>query len=233
MATSGNTTWTLTRDEIISASLRKVGALAEGQTPTAEQISNAAQALNGVITLFQTMGMPLWKRTDVQIPIVASQNTYTVSDVVKIPQIVLQYYTGSSQYELIRKSEYDFNQLPQGTPNTGLPVHYYVQPTISGYTIKIWPTPDTQAATNVQLLVVTQRKFDGFFAAGETPDFPSYYNTGLIYQTAVLIAPEYGLPLADRQTLSKEATKYTDMAFDYGDDDTSLFFQPEMWNWGR
>lgn len=230
MATSGNTTWTLTRDEIIYAALRKVGALAEGQTPTTEQITYAAQALNGVIALFQTKGMPLWKRTNVQVPLVNGTATYTLTDAVKVPQVVLQYYNQETQYELINKSEYDFNRLPQGTIDTGIPVHYYVNPGISNASLTIWPTPNATIATENQLLVVVQKKFDGFFASSETPDFPSYYNLGLIYQTAMMIAPEYGMPLADRQQLRSEAKEYVDSAFEYGDEDGSLYLQPDT-NW--
>lgn len=232
MATSGNTTWTLTRDEIVAAVLRKVGALAEGQTATTEQISTVSQALNGVIALFQTKGMPLWKRTNTTIPLVLGQQAYTITDGVKVPQVVLQYISEATQYELIGKSEYDFNKLPQGNIDDGLPVHYYYQPGISDGTLNIWPVPDAGAVANNQLLVVSQKKFDGFFAAGETPDFPSYYNLGLIYQTAVVVAPEYGVPLQDRQSLRSEAKEYVDDAFSYGDEDGSFFIQPDRMQWG-
>lgn len=227
MTTSNNTSWELNRNEIIEASLRKVGALAEGQTATTEQITTVSQALNSVIALFQTKGMPLWKRTNQTIALVLGQQAYTIADGVKVPQVVLQYPTNSTQYELIEKSEYDFNQLPLGTINAGIPVHYYYQPGISNGTLNIWPVPDAAAVSTAQLMVVKQKKFDGFFNSTETPDFPSYYTLALVYQTAVVIAPEYGVPLQDRQTLRSEAKEFVDDAFNYGDDDGSFYIQPD------
>lgn len=226
MATSGNTTWQLTRNTIIEAALRKLGVLAEGVTANSTQLATGSEALNGVVALFQTKGMPLWKRTSQVVPLVVGQPNYTITDGVKVAQVVLQYLSSSTQYELIEKSLYDFNQLPQGTINAGLTVHYYFQPGLSDGTLGIWPVPDTGAAATTQLVVVKQKKFDGFFAADETPDFPAYYTKAIIYSLACDLAPEYGVPLSDRQALRTEAREFTDEAFDYGDEDGSLYFQP-------
>lgn len=228
MSTSGNTSWELTRDDIISAALRKIGVLAEGQVANAEQISNGAQALNSLISLFETKGMPLWKRTEQVITPVLGQQAYTVTNAVKLAQVVLRYVNNSTQYELIGKSEYDFNQLPQGTINAGIAVHYYFQPGIENGTLNIWPVPDAGMVANNTLVAVKQKEFDGFFSAGETPDFPPYYTDALIYTLASRLAPEYGVPLADRQMLKAEAKEYTDEAFDYGDEDGSFFLMPNM-----
>jgi hypothetical protein len=226
MATSGITTWELTRDTIIAAALRKLGVLAEGVSANPTQISTGAEALNAVVALFQTKGMPLWKRTTQTVPLVLGQQAYTITEAVKVPQVVLQYVNNSTQYELIEKSMYDFNQLPQGTVNAGIPVHYYFQPGLSDGTLNIWPVPDAGSASNNRLAVIKQKKFDGFFSAGETPDFPSYYTKAIIYSLACDLAPEYGVPLQDRQLLKAEAKEFTDDAFDYGDEDGSLLFQP-------
>ena len=44
--TSGTTTFSITRDDIIKAALRKIGVVAQGETPTTDQITEAAFALN-------------------------------------------------------------------------------------------------------------------------------------------------------------------------------------------
>jgi hypothetical protein len=226
LTTSNNTSWELTRDDIVAAALRKLGVLYEGQTPNAEQISTAAQALNSLISLFQTKGMPLWKRVTQVVTPVLSQQAYTITNAVKVAQVVLKYLNNSTQYELIRKVEYDFNQLPQGTVNAGIAVHYYFQPGIEDGTLNLWPVPDASMVSQCQVLVIKQKEFDGFFAAGETPDFPPYYSDALIYSLAVRLAPEYGLSLQDRTALKAEAKEYTDDAFNYGDDDGSIYLQP-------
>ena len=65
-------------------------------------------------------------------------------------------------------------------------------------------------------------------SSADTPDFPSYWTDAIIYELAVNLAPEYGVPLQDRSALKAEAKAYLEQAQGYGDEDTSLFVQPEM-----
>lgn len=226
MATSGDISFELTGDQIIAAAMRKVGALAKGQTPDAEDLTNGRQALNSLITLFSTDGMPLWKREEVVVPLTLGVTKYTVTGALKNPQVVLQVLGADVEWDLILRSEYDLNRLPS---STGTPVHYGFTPEISSGAIRIWPAPDASAVTQYQLLVVYQRKFDGFVSGSNTPDFPSFWTDAIIYGLAVRIAPEFGVPLADRQLLMKEADTYFKMAKDYGDEDGSLFIMVDKY----
>ena len=61
MATSGTTDFSSSRDTIIKGALRKVGALAQGQTPTTNDVNDAAEALNNLVKAWMADGMPLWK----------------------------------------------------------------------------------------------------------------------------------------------------------------------------
>lgn len=225
MATSGNTNFELDRDDIIEAALRKVGRLALGQTPEPEEYTSAGIALNSLLTLYSTDGMPLWKRTTTTHTLVNGTASYTITAAIKLAQVVLQSLTSDVQYEITEKSLYDFNQLP--TSDGSLPIHYTYSPGISNGTVTVWPTPDASAAAEYRLVTITQKKFDGFFSSTDTPDFPSYWSDALIYGLAVRLAPEYGVPLQDRQLLLKEAESYRLMASSYGDEDGSIFFQPD------
>jgi hypothetical protein len=225
MSTSGDTSWVLTRDNIINAALRKIGALSLGQSPSSTEISNATLELNALIRLLQTDGMPLWKRTETNVSIVAGAATYTISNATKIPEVYLVSSTGTTRYPMTEKSKYDFLALPNS--NGSLPVHWYATPTLTDYQISIWPTPDTDAASNYTLTVISQKKFDDFVNATDNPDFPAYWMDALIYGLAVRMAPEYGLPLMERQHLIKEYEMYKEAAQGYGDEDGSFYIQPE------
>ncbi len=224
MSTSGNTNWELTRDQIVYAAYRKIGYLAEDQVLSTTALNNGVQALNSVIMLFSTDGMPLWKRlTTTVVPSVTSQ-VYTIDAAVKIAQVVLVDISGGTQYDLIEKSLYDFNRLPNNSP--GCPVHYTAQKTINGYTVSIWPQlADAGSVTTKTINIVYQKEFDGFFSGTDTPDFPQFWTQALIYGLAVALAPETGVPLQDRQLLKSEADSYRKMANDYGDEDGSLYLQ--------
>jgi hypothetical protein len=225
MATSGNTSWELQRNTIISAALRKIGALAKGQSPDTEDISNGSEALNSLAALLSTDGMQLWKRTEIAVTLVDGQQDYTLDDALKVHQVVLRYSGSDTSYEIQWKSLYDFNNLP--TSEGGTPVHYTFTPNIQDGTLKIWPTPDSTTATNYSLVAVVQKEFDGFFASSDTPDFPPYWTDALIYGLAARLAPEYGVPLQDRNLLLKEAEAYKKMASDFGDETGSIFFMAD------
>ena len=231
MTTSNNTTWELTRDEIITSAYAKLGIPGEDNSLSTVQITRGAQELNANIAWMVTQGMPLWKRTSQNFALSTTSQIYTLASAVKLTQVVLLDNNAGSQYDLIEKSLYDFNRLPNSS--IGTPVHYTFQPTISSGTLSIWPyTSDTTSVANKTIRAVYQKKFDGFFAAGETPDFPSYWIQPLVYKLALTLAPEYGLPLNDRQQLKAELKDMTDAANGYGDEDGSLYIQPDrMGKW--
>ena len=60
MTRSGSIDFNQTRNEIIESALRKIGALAEGETPTAQQVTNASQELNRLVKTWITKGHHLW-----------------------------------------------------------------------------------------------------------------------------------------------------------------------------
>ncbi len=225
MTTSANTSYESNRDNIIKAALRKCGVLAKGETPSTEDYTDCAQALNNIVTRFATLGMPLWKRTELSVTLALNTNDYTVANSLKTPQVILRDLTGGTQYELIPKSRYDYLRLPTNT--SGIPVHYAFNPNLENGTLSIWPKPDAGAVSTKALTVVYQKEFDGFFSSTDTPDFPSYWTDALIYELAVSIAPEYGVPLPDRQALKQEAAVYLQQAQGYGDEEGSLFVMPD------
>lgn len=232
MATSGNTSFELTRDQIVEAAYRKLGYLALDQALDAGALTVGVQALNAAVMLCQTDGMPLWKRITIsETPSVSSQ-VYTIDAALKIAQVVLQDVSSGTQYDLIEKSLYDFNRLPQG--GSGVPVHYTAQKTINGYTVGIWPLlADSGSVTTKLIKIIYQKEFDGFFSGTDTPDFPQYWTQALIYTLASSLAPETGLPLQDRSMLMKEAEQYRKLANDFGDEDGSLYIMPDTWMRGN
>jgi hypothetical protein len=78
MATSGTTTFSVTRNDIIQSSLRLLGVLEEGTQPSATAIENASMVLNMMLKDWMTDGIKLWTVTELTIPLKANQTTYTI-----------------------------------------------------------------------------------------------------------------------------------------------------------
>jgi hypothetical protein len=229
MAVSGSTLWELNRNEIITAAYRKIGIPGEGNTLSSAQISDGAEALNAIINLAVTDGMPLWKRLEATLVPNNILQEYTIPSAIKVPDIFLRDTSSGTQYKLQHKSLYDFHQLPR-TTSPSVPVAYYAQPTISGYKIGIWPLySDDDTILNKRMIAVYQDEFDSFTNSDQTLDFPAYWTQAIIYQTAVSLASENGVPIEDRKMLMLEAKSAWDKASAYGDEEGSLFITPDYW----
>src|SRR6266704_306265 len=61
VSTSGSTNLSTNRDGVITRALRIIGAIGQGETASATQITEGAEALNDLVKEFQADGMPLWK----------------------------------------------------------------------------------------------------------------------------------------------------------------------------
>ena len=227
MTTSGSTAWELDGDHIIAAAYRKLGIPGEDNSLTTTQLTDGREALNAVIQLAITDGMPLWKRTiSTQTPSTTSQ-VYTITDAMKIAAVYIRDTSSGVQYAIQPKSLYDFKMLPtSGGP--GIPVHWTAQPIIQGYTVSIWPTTSDSTTVSTKVLdIVYQKEFDNVVSSTDTMDFPAYWELALIYKLAVILAPEWGAPAGDRGQLKQEAKEYWDMAKGYGDEDGSMYITPE------
>jgi len=231
MSTSGITVYQINRDAIITAAIRKLGVLAEGQTPTAEAITDGSTALNMLIAQLRSIGMPLWARKTHTFNPVAAQQVYQIGIGkalnVAYPIHVLQAYrmdSGSTtriNMEVI--PNFNLNLYP--TTSGGTPIQLSYQPFINYGEISVWPTPDS-SATSSTITVVYQSPFQYFNSSTDTMDFPEEWYLAIVYNLATLIAPEWTIPLQDRQALAMEAAKYLEMAKENGPEDGSLFIQP-------
>ena len=70
-----SSTYTVTRDQIITLALRKLGVLEIGATPDADTVANAAMSLNLLIKQMSTDGLKLWKICELIVPLTANQTS--------------------------------------------------------------------------------------------------------------------------------------------------------------
>lgn len=235
MSTSGVYEYNTTRDELVKATLRKLSVLAKGQTPDTEDIANAVMAMNLRIAEFKTKGMQLWLRTTYSFNPTATVSTYNIGTGQTLntayPVKMLQAYrvdSGSTTkvpIELV--ADENFNRLPNSSG--GMPIQLAYQPKIQMGTIRLWPTPDATAATST-VTIVYQRPLQYFNASTDNPDLPEEWVNALIYCTAQDLAPEWGIPLQDRQLLASEAKQHLDNAMESIMEDASLYWQIDRRN---
>lgn len=232
MSTSGTTTWSMQRDSIIAAALRKLAVLSGGASPEAYQITNASEAMNAMLKTFQTDGMPLWAMKSYTFTTIVGQSQYVIGDgqalntpmPLKVTQAWRNVSSNSSNVPMNIYTDYNYNVLPLAT-SSGTPVNLYYQPMNTSGNINLWPKP-ADATTTITLRY--QRPFEDMNSATDSLDFPSYWTEAIIYGLALRLAPEYGVPLQDRQLLEKEAEFFHQQALSFGTEEGGLFFQPDF-----
>lgn len=226
MTTSSVYSYQLTRNQLIESALRKLGVLAEGQTPSTQNYADGMMALNTVIAQLRAVGMPLWARSEYTFTPTVSAYTIGVGQTLDTPHPIkmLQAFRTESNakipLELVAREEYNILPISYGKP---LKLNY--RPAINGGVISLWPYPS--ASDTAAVTVVYTRPFQYFTTSTETLDFPEEWYNAVIYHLAVRLAPEWGVPLQDRQMLLQEAKLYTDDASTVGVEDASFFIQPE------
>lgn len=231
MSTSGVTTYNLTRDQIIAGALRMLGVVAQGEAPTAIQITEAAEALNLMVKAFEADGMALWGITEYAVPLTNGVASYQIGVGKTIntpkPLKVIQAYNRDSiskvdiPMRIITRQEY--NTLGNKT-SSGNPIQCWYTPKLDHGVLTLFPVPNTTTATNNQVYIVYQRSFEDFTASGDNPDFPQEWLECLKYGLAVRLAPEYGLDTESRKFLSQEYNVIRATALSFGTEEGSITF---------
>lgn len=78
MSTSGAYDFSVSRDDVIKDAYTEIGVLEEGETPNADQTTDAARKLNILIKSWVTKGYHLWTLQDVVLFQVLSQQSYSL-----------------------------------------------------------------------------------------------------------------------------------------------------------
>lgn len=233
MTTSGVTTFSMTGDQICKSALRKLNVISEGANPTAQQLSDATEALNAMITTLVAKGMPLWVVTEYDLTMTSTKTyTFGVGQTINIPaplkvtQAILKDLTGETSFPLNVRSHYDYNLLSnQGSEGT--PTTYWYEPLNQTGVLHIWPTPDSYSITNRVITIVYQRPFYGQVSGTDTLDFPQCWQEAMIYGLVWRIAPEYGLPIQDRKDYGLMAEYFLQEALSFGTEEGSMYLQPD------
>jgi len=233
MTTSTTTLFQMTRDAIINSALRKLSVLGEGVVANAQQLTDGAEALNTVLADFQSLGMPLWKRQELGITLVAGQKEYTLGTglainvpyPLKVTQANLALTGSATRLNMEIIAHYTYNNLPVTT--NGTPVQVSYQPFIESGVLSVWPTPDTSLPAGSQVILTYTAPFYKFTSGTETADIPQEWYNALVYQLALMLADEYSLPLEERGWLEKQSDKRLATALSSASEETSVFFYPD------
>lgn len=78
MATSGTSSFSRNRDQLIASALRKINAFESGETPDAAAVSEASDALNSMVKHWQGSGVQIWTSQEAILFPAAGQSRYVI-----------------------------------------------------------------------------------------------------------------------------------------------------------
>ena len=239
MPTSSSYNYTKNRDQIITRALRIVGAIGQGETPSATAVTEAAEVLNDLVKEWETDGMQLWCVKEYNFTPVASTNTYSIGTGSTINEIaptkLLQAWsrtnTGSKDTPILLITRQEYNML--GTKTTeGAPSQMWYNPpgeinaTENVGQIKLYVTPDSNYAASAKIYFTGVRPLQDFDASTDVMDFPQYWANAVVWGLADQLSYEYGVGLSERAMIGKKAEQHKEKALSYGTEEGHLLIQP-------
>jgi hypothetical protein len=246
MATSGTTTFTLTRDDIITYALSKCGVLELGTTPDATTVSRAATILEMLIKSLVAKGSKLWTIQELTLPLVASQTNYNIGPtgsttplalVTDKPLALLQAWirnisvTPQNDIPLTLLSLNDYNTLGS-KGSTGTPNSIELQ-VLRDYSIaKLYVTPSSFEAGIYQVHLLVKRAIQDAGISTNNLDFPAEWLYALGWSLAAELIADYDLPPQKAQYIEMKAAKALMEMEDFDTEQSSVFFTPTS-RWTR
>lgn len=203
-----------------------------GETPTANQTTEAAIALNGLVKAWQADGMPLWALTEKTLPLVSGQIKYTVSNPKPLKVLQAWNHNTTSNVDIPMRiiSKQEYNVLGNKT-SAGNPIQVYYDPRRDSGDFYLFPVPTSVEQSANVIHYVCQIPYEDFNVSTDAPDFPQEWYDAITYGLATRLAPEYGLDITARKTLWQEMSVIKQEALNFGLEEGSLYFQRDFRSW--
>lgn len=239
MATSGSVDFSLDRDGLIKAALRHIGIGVTGEALSSEEVSDASISLNLMFKAWMAEGIHLWKREELSVPLVTGQNSYTIGrggspDVTADPPLkilsAIREHTDGGVASMQQLSYDEWFELPSKDDETTPTDFMFIPPKPSASdhaTIKVWPSPDSTAASDWTFKFVVQTPTEDVDSGTDDLDIPPYYEEAAMFGLAYRLAPQYGLPLEERRQLARDTSLALTRALDFDTEWASVYLEPD------
>lgn len=103
-------------------------------------------------------------------------------------------------------SRNDYRELPNKT-NTGTVTQFFYDPQLVLGQVYLWPAPP-DVTNGVKFTVM--RTLQDFLVAGDTGDFPQEWIDPVVFNLALVMAPEYSVPAEQYNMIKEQAQAYYD-----------------------
>lgn len=231
MATSGTYAFTVSRDDVINAALRTLGAFGAQDTVPPADINNCAQALNILVKTMVMKGLPLWCVETFATPMISGQMSYDLtltSTGGYIPKRLLDAFLRNTtngvnnDVSLTIESRYDYNMLGQKF-SPGIPNQLFYSPNLTSGIATVYNVPNLAGYV---MYTTAQRPIQDFDLATDNPDMPSEAFQALKWGLADELSLEYASPTVNLQLVQQKSKMFMDELMAFEQEQVSVFFTP-------
>ena len=239
VTTSGSVDFRPSRNDLIKGALRHIGVGVTGETPSNEEISDATFSLNLMLKAWMAEGVHLWKRKELSISLTESKAKYLVGrggseDVTNDRPIkvlsAIREHTDGGVASMDQLSYDEWWNLPNKSTEA-IPTEFFFQPPVPDNEdlaeFHFWPTPDSTAASDWTMKFIVQTPTEDADSGTDDLDIPPYYMEAAMYGLAYRLAPQYGLPIGERQQLARDTNIALQRALDWDMEWGSMYIQPD------
>lgn len=174
--------------------MTEIGALAIGETPTADDLATGIRTFNRMIGNWSIQNLMIYATTEETFPLVASQATYTMGPagnfVTTRPKQIdrASILWNGNELPLGILTEGEWQTVQQKSSTSDVPIYLYPNATYPAFSLTIFPVPSD---TSKSLKIYSLKPLTKVTAAGTVIDLPDGYELALVYNFAILLCTSY------------------------------------------
>lgn len=185
-----------TVSDLIKGSLRLLGAIAQGETPSSNESTDALAALNDMLDSWSNEGLMLFNRSIETFSLVSSQSSYTFGTggdfnsarPIRLIQAKAKQSGNDAETSVRVLNSDEWSRITDTTIESNLPLSIYYNDSYPLGTVYVWPVPSATAS----LILYSDKPLSNFSLIADTVSLPPGYKEAMRYNLAMRLAPEYG-----------------------------------------
>lgn len=226
--------------DLIKGSMRLVGIIGTGETPSADEANDGLNTLNDLLEVWSTESLAVYGEANEVFATVAGQATYTIGpagnfNTVRPVRISGGYCTfGGVDFPIdVGMAQGEYDEIPLKTMQQSIVERLmYINDNPLGR-ITLYPVP----SQIVPLILGTSRILTSIPTLATVIAFPPGYYIALKHALAIMLAPDYGATPSQETigiaTLSKATIKRANRSRSLASFDSALTGgQPSIWQTG-
>ena len=180
--------------DLLGDALRLINVLADGENPSASDLSTGLRSLNRMMSRWSTQNLLIYAKVREEFSLVAGQASYTMGTggdfnstrPMRVEHAAVMVDSVETPIEIVTLGEWAL--ITTKTTQSSIPTKLYFEGTYPLETAKYWPVP----SENRTAVLYSWKPISEFASANTSVSLPPGHEDAIVYNLALRLAPEYG-----------------------------------------